>query len=121
MTIAKIDPIENERNLKTSKSTIGYLSRNDLTMNVTSETTETTAKMAIVGDWNQSSRSPRSSTYCSDANPALKSASPVQSIPPFGFSINLGFGMNASVMRNATIPIGILMEKMSGQLGLSTM
>ncbi len=109
MTTAKIDPIENERCLKTSSSTIGYLSRRDFTTNQMSDTTATTVKIVMVADWNQSSRSPRSSTYCKHAKPALSRASPVQSIPPLGFSRNFGFGMNANVIKNATIPIGILM------------
>ncbi len=84
MMIPRNEPTENERNLKTDKSTIGCRSLSALSTNVTSATAATTLSSTIVFESNQSSRSPCSSTYCSDASPAVSSPSPIQSMPPLG-------------------------------------
>ena len=76
--------------------------------------------MTIVCESNQSSCWPRSSTYCTDASPAVSSASPNQSIGEVSRLWNDSSRMNAIVMKNAAIPIGRLMKKISGQEKLST-
>ena len=78
-------------------------------MNHVSVTAATIERITIVSDENQSSCSPRSSTYCSDARPVESSPSPIQSMPPLSRTINFGVGTYASVIMNATIPIGMLM------------
>ena len=78
-------------------------------MNHASATIATIESVQIVPESNQSSCCPRSSTYCSDARPAVSNPSPTQSTPPFGFSKKCGFGMNISVIKNAAMPIGMLM------------
>ena len=68
-------PAENARDLNTLRSTSGRGSYHSLKQNTTRETTATTVSTSIVADENQSSRCPRSSTYCSDATPAVSKPS----------------------------------------------
>ena len=66
-------------------------------------------RMTIVEDENQSSCWPRSSTYWSEATPAVSRARPSTSIGERSRLMYDGSRMNASVMKNATMPIGMLM------------
>ena len=75
-----IDPAVNVRDVNTLRSTSGLVSRSSRTMNAMSAKTETTVMITIVCDENQSSVWPRSSTYCSDATPAVSRPKPIQSI-----------------------------------------
>ncbi len=109
-----IVPAVNERDLNTRKSTNGCGSRSSRTMKKINPTTAVTVSSAIVAESNQSSRWPRSSTYCNDAIPIVIAPRPIKSAPRSGFWMYAGSRMKLSVITKARIPIGILMKKISG-------
>ena len=102
-------PALNARDLNTFRSTSGRGSCHSRQQNTTSDTTATAVRITIVVDENQSSRCPRSSTYCTDATPAVSSASPSTSTGDVSRLRYTGSRMYSSVMTNAAMPIGMLM------------
>ncbi len=85
LTTPMMLPAENERDLKTRRSTKACGSRNSRMMKKAIPTTETIESSTIVGESNQSTRCPRSSTYCKEPIPAVIAPSPIQSAPRVGF------------------------------------
>ena len=110
----------NGYDLKTRKSTKGYGSRSSRITNAPIPKTATHDRITIVLEPNQSSRWPRSRTYCSEAMPAVMYPRPSQSAPRSGFLMYDGSAMYRNVIHSASTPIGMLMKKISGHEKLST-